>query len=158
MELATATGTHIRRIQGRNLPSFAGFRSVGASLAGLIVGALVPLIVYDTGEDGSQIVKPVSFTVTAIVFGILSVACYILCYSLCRERVSFEKKESQKEGVGAMLAGLFVVIGHNWPVFFQFKGGKGDFSFRALQKPPDIGVMPSDADGRHQDGPYPDGF
>lgn len=26
---------------------------------------------------------------------------------------------------GGMLAGLFVIIGHNWPVFFQFKGGKG---------------------------------
>ena len=26
---------------------------------------------------------------------------------------------------GGLLAGLFVVIGHNWPVFFQFKGGKG---------------------------------
>lgn len=26
---------------------------------------------------------------------------------------------------GAMVAALFVVIGHNWPVFFQFKGGKG---------------------------------
>ena len=26
---------------------------------------------------------------------------------------------------GAMLAGLFVIIGHNWPVFFGFKGGKG---------------------------------
>ncbi len=26
---------------------------------------------------------------------------------------------------GALLAGLFVVIGHNWPVFFGFKGGKG---------------------------------
>ena len=26
---------------------------------------------------------------------------------------------------GAMLAGLFVVIGHNWPVFFSFRGGKG---------------------------------
>ena len=26
---------------------------------------------------------------------------------------------------GAMLAGLMVVIGHNWPCFFQFKGGKG---------------------------------
>lgn len=26
---------------------------------------------------------------------------------------------------GAMLAGLCVVIGHNWPVFFEFKGGKG---------------------------------
>lgn len=26
---------------------------------------------------------------------------------------------------GAMIAGLFVILGHNWPVFFQFKGGKG---------------------------------
>ncbi len=26
---------------------------------------------------------------------------------------------------GAMLAGLFAVIGHNWPVFFSFRGGKG---------------------------------
>lgn len=26
---------------------------------------------------------------------------------------------------GTMLAGLFVVIGHNWPVFYGFKGGKG---------------------------------
>ena len=26
---------------------------------------------------------------------------------------------------GGMLSGLFVIIGHNWPVFFGFKGGKG---------------------------------
>ena len=26
---------------------------------------------------------------------------------------------------GGLIAGLFVVIGHNWPVFFRFKGGKG---------------------------------
>ena len=26
---------------------------------------------------------------------------------------------------GGMLAGLFVIIGHNWPLFFGFKGGKG---------------------------------
>ncbi len=26
---------------------------------------------------------------------------------------------------GAMWAGLFAVLGHNWPIFFQFKGGKG---------------------------------
>ena len=25
----------------------------------------------------------------------------------------------------SLLAGLFCIIGHNWPVFFQFKGGKG---------------------------------
>ena len=27
--------------------------------------------------------------------------------------------------VKALLAGLFVILGHNWPVFFGFKGGKG---------------------------------
>lgn len=26
---------------------------------------------------------------------------------------------------GALLAGLFAVIGHNWPAFYQFRGGKG---------------------------------
>ena len=26
---------------------------------------------------------------------------------------------------GSLLAGLFCVIGHNWPVFFRFSGGKG---------------------------------
>lgn len=29
------------------------------------------------------------------------------------------------EGYGMMLGGLFAVLGHNWPVFFGFKGGKG---------------------------------
>ncbi len=28
-------------------------------------------------------------------------------------------------GFGSMLGGLFVVLGHNWPVFFGFQGGKG---------------------------------
>ena len=26
---------------------------------------------------------------------------------------------------GGMLAGLFAILGHNWPVFFGFQGGKG---------------------------------
>ena len=29
------------------------------------------------------------------------------------------------ENFGTMLGGLFAVLGHNWPVFFGFKGGKG---------------------------------
>ena len=33
---------------------------------------------------------------------------------------------------GAMVAGLFAILGHNWPVFFQFKGGKGVSSMTAV--------------------------
>ena len=86
--------------------SLSTFRSIGASLAGLVIGALVPLIVYDSDVEGNQIVRPVSFTVTAAVFGLLSVGCYALCYFLCRERVSFHKKEGRREGAWSMLQGL----------------------------------------------------
>lgn len=33
---------------------------------------------------------------------------------------------------GAMLAGLCAILGHNWPVFFRFKGGKGVSSTCAI--------------------------
>ena len=29
------------------------------------------------------------------------------------------------KNTGMLLGGLFAVIGHNWPVFFRFRGGKG---------------------------------
>lgn len=96
----------------RDRAALSTFRSIGASLAGLVIGALVPLIVYETDLEGNQIVRPVSFTVTALVFGVLAVVCYVLCYVLCRERVSFEKKEGDKQGVFAMLGGL----GRNRPL------------------------------------------
>lgn len=87
--------------------SLSTFRSVGASLAGLVVGVLVPLFVYETDANGNQVVLPLRFTETAAVFGVLSVICYGLCYTLCRERVFFEKKEQKREGAGEMLKGLF---------------------------------------------------
>ncbi len=86
--------------------SLSTFRSIGASLAGLVIGVLVPLIVYESDIEGNQIVRPVNFTVTAAVFGVLSVGCYGLCYFLCRERVFFHKKNEKREGVFSMLRGL----------------------------------------------------
>ena len=86
--------------------SLSTFRSIGASLAGLVIGVLVPLIVYETDLEGNQIVKPVSFTVVAVVFGFLAVICYLLCYLLCQERVTFDKKEEKRESILVMLREL----------------------------------------------------
>lgn len=33
---------------------------------------------------------------------------------------------------GAMVAGLFAILGHNWPVFYGFRGGKGIASSAAV--------------------------
>lgn len=83
------------------------YRGVGASLASLVIGTVVPLIVYETDAAGNQIVIPARFTLTAVAFGIAAVICYALCYFLCVERITFQKKENaKKEGVGKMLREL----------------------------------------------------
>ena len=84
------------------------YRSVGASLASLVIGLVVPLVIFETDSLGNQVVNPMRFTITAVVFGVGAVICYVLCYYLCTERVVLAKKKesAKKESVGSMLVGL----------------------------------------------------
>lgn len=66
--------------------SLSTFRTMGATLAGLFVGAGVPMIAYDK-VNGNEIMNGSRFTLIAGVFSILSVGCYLLCYYLTTERV-----------------------------------------------------------------------
>lgn len=89
--------------------SLSTFRSVGASLASLVIGILVPLLVYETDAAGNQVVIPVRFTLVAVAFGIGAIICYALCYFMCAERVHFEKKQQTgqgQDGLGQMFRGL----------------------------------------------------
>ncbi|MCM1568989.1 MAG: glycoside-pentoside-hexuronide (GPH):cation symporter [Roseburia sp.] len=87
--------------------SLSTFRSVGASLAGLIIGVVVPQIVYATDQEGNQVVIPHRFILTAIVFGGLAIVCYLFCYRLCEERVKLEKERGKKGGsIFTSLGGL----------------------------------------------------
>ena len=88
------------------------FRSLGASFASLVIGSVVPLIIYRTDEAGNQTVNAVAFTVIAVIFSILSIVCYLLCYFLCTERVLLTGRTGQKEGEakeagGSVLTRLF---------------------------------------------------
>lgn len=69
------------------------YRNVGATIAGLIIGAGIPLVVYNA--DGS--ISGEKFAVTAAVMSILAVICYLVCYFGSCERVSFEKPEKSAE-------------------------------------------------------------
>ena len=66
--------------------SLSTYRSMGATLAGLVIGAGVPLVAYDKIE-GNAVLNGGRFTVIAGVFSILAVVCYLLCYVLTTERV-----------------------------------------------------------------------
>lgn len=66
--------------------SLSTYRSVGSLLAGLVIGAGVPLLAYDHIE-GNTVLNGSRFTTLAGVFSLLAIACHLLCYFLVTERV-----------------------------------------------------------------------
>lgn len=76
--------------------SLSTYRSIGGTLAGLIIGAGVPLLAYRTDGNGNTVMDGTSFTFIAGVFSALAVACYLLCYLLTTERVKFSENVKQE--------------------------------------------------------------
>ncbi|MGN0998099.1 MAG: MFS transporter [Faecousia sp.] len=84
--------------------SLSTYRSMGGTLAGLVIGAGVPMIAYDT-VDGNTVMNGQRFTMIAGVFSLLAVVCYLLCYYLTTERVlpKEDHQAQQNNHVGRML-------------------------------------------------------
>lgn len=94
-------------------------RSIGANLAGLVIGVLTPLFIYTTDAEGYQVIRPGGvFTIVAGVFSVLAILCYLICYALTTERVQIQKnpveeKHNFASNVGAILksCSLLGIIG-----------------------------------------------
>lgn len=77
--------------------SLSTFRSLGASLAQLIIGVIAPLLIYSTDIDGNQIVDGGRMTLIAGVFSLGAFICYMICYFMTYERVKFDKDEGNEK-------------------------------------------------------------
>lgn len=84
--------------------SLSTFRTMGGVLAGVIVGAGVPMLAYKQVGDNA-VLDGGKFTVIAGVFSIFAVICYLLCYTLTTERVkpTVDAAAQQNNSVGNML-------------------------------------------------------
>ncbi len=84
--------------------SLSTFRSMGSTLAGVIVGAGIPLFAYEMVGDNTILVGE-KFTLIAGIFSILAIVCYLLCYYLTTERVRPEinTQDRQKNHIGVLL-------------------------------------------------------
>jgi len=84
--------------------SLSTYRSVGASVAGVVVGAVIPLIAYEE-VNGIMVLNGEVFTVIAGIFSICAIISYLICYSLVTERVQIASNiENKKDNnVVAML-------------------------------------------------------
>ena len=86
--------------------SLSTFRTMGSTLAGVVVGAGVPLIAYDTRiVDGVSIAEMNGsrFTLIAGIFSILAVVAYLGCYYLTTERVIPEHRPEEQNGIGRLI-------------------------------------------------------
>ncbi len=79
--------------QAGDRQSLSTFRSIGGTLAGLIVGVGVPMLAYQSDAFGNMTLDGRKFTMIAGVFSILAIVCYLLCYVLVTERVHAEGAE-----------------------------------------------------------------
>ena len=86
--------------------SLSTFRTMGSTLAGVIIGAGVPLLAYDT-VGGNSVLNGSRFTVIAGIFSIFSIICYLLCYFLVTERVSTEHKPEERRSTLSLLKSSF---------------------------------------------------
>ena len=84
--------------------SLSTYRTMGGTLAGLLIGAGVPMLAYDE-VNGNMVLNGPRFTTIAGVFSVLAVVCYLICYFLVTERVRTESYEAEgaKNGVWQML-------------------------------------------------------
>ncbi len=88
--------------------SLSTFRSMGASLASLVIGVVAPILVYSTDVNGNQIVQGGRITLIAGVFSVAAIICYWICYALTTERVQIEAKGKGKQvGIVDTLKRLF---------------------------------------------------
>ena len=66
--------------------SLSTWRSIGSTLASLVIGVGTPLVAYVT-VDGKSVMSGSRMTIIAGVFSVLAIICYMLCFKLVTERV-----------------------------------------------------------------------
>ena len=76
--------------------SLSTYRSIGATFASVLVGAIIPLIAYEE-VNGVMLLDGEVFTKIAGVFSICAIISYLICFALVTERVRIPSNAEKKE-------------------------------------------------------------
>jgi len=87
--------------------SLSTFRTMGGMLAGMFIGIGLPLVAYDkvTGTSGEtlSVINGNKVAISAAVFSVLAILCYLLAYRLITERVPYKAEKREKASVKKMI-------------------------------------------------------
>lgn len=109
--------------EAKDRSELSSWRTIGATLAGMVIGVVLPMIVYYTDEAGNTVISGTNMAIAAGVCSVCAVICYLICYNLTTERVKIEKKEekfslaelgktlvSSRALIGIVLAALLLLL------------------------------------------------
>lgn len=87
--------------------SLSTFRTMGGMLAGMFIGISLPLVAYDqiTSASGEtlSVISGSKVAISAAVFSVLAVLCYLLSYRLITERVPYKAEIREKVSITKMI-------------------------------------------------------
>lgn len=83
------------------------WRNIGATIAQIVIAAVLPLLVYVKDAEGHQVLDGNKLMIAAGVCSVLAVLVYFICYSLSTERVVIANEEGSKKNVAEMLKIVF---------------------------------------------------
>lgn len=96
--------------------SLSTFRSIGGSFAGMFIGVVGPLVIYESDAAGNQIIRGGEgshiFAIAAGLFSALAFVWYLVCYLSVTERVKAENhvkadRDADRRGIAHMLGSAF---------------------------------------------------
>lgn len=89
----------------RERAQLSNWRTIGASLAGMVIGAVLPLVVYVKDAAGNSVLSGSRMAIAAAACSVAAVICYLLCCRLVTERVKVPQK-TEKFDLKRLVAGL----------------------------------------------------
>lgn len=83
------------------------WRNIGATVAQIVIAAVLPMIVYIEDAEGHQILDGNRLMIASGICSVLAVVVYYICYVLSTERVIIENKEEDKKNVAQLFKIIF---------------------------------------------------
>lgn len=77
--------------EAKDRASLSSWRTIGATLANVAIGVVLPLVVYYSDANGNTVLSGSRMSLAALGCSIGAVICYLICYHLTTERVKIEK-------------------------------------------------------------------
>ena len=92
--------------EAKDRQELSSWRTIGATLANMVIGVVLPLFVYYEDAAGNTILSGPNMAIAGVICSVCAVICYLLCYNLTTERVKIEK-ETEKFNLLKLIKYLF---------------------------------------------------